>query len=285
MKRTFRLKKVVGLVPHGSRAMPPHPAVSSSPERSSSVEDSLRKAQRVNRGRAAQLRHQVVLDHRGLAISIAHRYDGRGLERQDLEQVALLALVQAVRRYQPGRGHGFVAFAVPTITGELKRYFRDHGWAVRPPRELQERCLAVRSCVDRLTQQLGREPRAADVAAALGLTIRDVEHAVVADEQYVAGSMDAPTEHHPEITVSETLGAVSTDLQRVEDFEQLRSVLRTLTPRDRLIVRLRFVDELTQRQIGRRIGVSQMQVSRLLAGILDELRGAMAPGRDVGAAS
>ncbi|GHB43074.1 alternative sigma factor SigF [Flexivirga endophytica] len=221
-----------------------------------------------------------MLDHFALATSIAHRYDHRGLERQDLEQVALLGLVQAVRRYDPEQGSGFLAFAVPTITGELKRHFRDHGWAVRPPRQLQEHCLAVRSSAERLAQELGRDPTAAEVAASLGLSVRDVGQARGVDGQYVARSMDAPLDHDGGTTLSDTLGETATDLDRVDDFETLRPLLRNLKSRERLIVRLRFVDNLTQRQIGQRIGVSQMQVSRLLSDILLRLRRAIAAKHD-----
>lgn len=252
----------------------PHPsAVSNSPhERAQRAEDLLRKAQHSGRGSAARLRHEVVLDHLSLAISIARRYDHRGLEREDLEQVALLGLVQAVRRYRPGTGSPFLALAVPTITGELKRHFRDHGWAVRPPRQLQEHSLAVRTCIDRLTQELGHEPTSAEVARSLGLTQQDVGAAREVDTQYVARSMDAPVDRDNGMPLRETMGAVPAELDRIEAFETLRPVLCKLPARDRLIVRLRFVDNLTQRQIGQRIGVSQMQVSRLLADILGRLR-------------
>jgi RNA polymerase sigma-B factor len=240
-----------------------------------SAEELLRKAQHSSRSTAARLRHEVVLDHLALATSIARRYDHRGLERQDLEQVALLGLVQAVRRYNPEFGSGFVAFAVPTITGELKRYFRDHGWAVRPPRQLQEQSLAVRSCVDRLAQDLGREPECAEVAASLGLSAREVEQARAVDGQYIARSMDAPVDYDSGASLADTLGEPAVELDRVEDFETLRPLLTTLKARERLILRLRFVDNLTQRQIGQQIGVSQMQVSRLLSDILLRLRQAM----------
>lgn len=245
----------------------------------------LSKAQHANRGAAARLRREVVLDHLALATSIAHRYDHRGLDRQDLEQVALLGLVQAVRRYQPGRGSGFLAFAVPTITGELKRYFRDHGWAVRPPRQLQEQSLAVRSCVESLAQDLGRDPSCAEVAETLGFTVQQVEHALAVDGQYVARSMDAPVGLDSGMSLADTLGDTCPELERVEDFETLRPVLCSLAPRERLIVRLRFVDNLTQRQIGQRIGVSQMQVSRLLSDILLRLRQAISVDDDISAAS
>lgn len=243
--------------------------------RPSRADELLRKAQRASRSTAGRLRHEVVLDHLALATSIARRYDHRGLERQDLEQVALLGLVQAVRRYNPEYGSGFVAFAVPTITGELKRHFRDHGWAVRPPRRLQEQSLAVRSCVDRLAQDLGREPECAEIADSVGLSVREVEQARAVDGQYIARSMDAPVDYDSGTSLSDTLGQSAVELDRVEDFETLRPLLTTLKARDRLILRLRFVDNLTQRQIGEQIGVSQMQVSRLLSDILLRLRRAM----------
>ncbi|HWC21755.1 MAG TPA: SigB/SigF/SigG family RNA polymerase sigma factor [Flexivirga sp.] len=267
-------------MPHSELASP-----TSAGDRVPRAEDLLLKAQHASRTTAARLRHQVVVDHLSLAMSIAHRYDQRGLERQDLEQVALLGLVQAVRRYRPGQGSGFLAFAVPTITGELKRHFRDHGWAVRPPRHLQEQSLAVRSCTERLAQELGRDPTRQEIADELGLSVGDVTRAEGADGQYVARSMDAPVDRDSGVSLGDTLGEVCRDLDRVEDFETLRPLLRTLKARERLIVRLRFVDNLTQRQIGQRIGVSQMQVSRLLTDILLRLRRAMDVDQDIGAAS
>ncbi|RNI22898.1 SigB/SigF/SigG family RNA polymerase sigma factor [Flexivirga caeni] len=251
-----------------------------SPDGRSSAEELLQQARRANHAAAARLRHQVVLDHHALATSIAHRYDNRGLEREDLEQVALLGLVQAVRRFQPDRGSGFVAFAVPTITGELKRHFRDHGWAVRPPRQLQERSLTVRSCTEELTQALGREPGTAEIARSMGLSVEDVACARAVDGQYVARSMDAPIEYDAGTTLGDTLGRLEPDLERIETFEALRPVLRDLPAREKLILRLRFVDNLTQQQIGAQIGVSQMQVSRLLSDILRRLRAAIAPAQD-----
>lgn len=266
----------------------PHPRAidRSSGDQRARTDALLRRARYASRSSAASLRRQVVLDHLTLATAIAHRYDHRGLERQDLEQVALLGLVEATRRYEPGHGSGFLAFAVPTITGELKRHFRDHGWAVRPPRQLQEQSLAVRSCTERLEQDLGREPSGIEVADALGLTESEVARAHGVDNQYLARSVDAPVDRDSGVSLGDTLGENNADLGRVDDFETLRPLLRRLKPRERLIVRLRFVDDLTQRQIGERIGVSQMQVSRLLADILLRLRRALAvAGDDVGAAS
>lgn len=244
-------------------------------QRGDRAEHLLQLAQHASRRSAARLRREVVIDHIALATSIAHRYDHRGLEREDLEQVALLGLVQAVRRYRTGHGSGFLAFAMPTITGELKRHFRDHGWAVRPPRQLQEQSLEVRARSESLAQELGRDPTEEEVARSLGLEVEEVRNAQAVDAQYIARSMDAPLDRDDSVSLCDMLGESQTDLDRVETFETLRPLLRRLTPRDRLIVRLRFVDNLTQRQIGERIGVSQMQVSRLLADILRRLRQAI----------
>lgn len=250
-------------------------ATESSRDQAQRADDLLRRARHASRGAAARLRQEVVFDHLALATSIARRYDHRGLERQDLEQVALLGLVQAAHRYLPDHGSGFVAFAVPTITGELKRHFRDHGWAVRPPRQLQEQSLAVRSRFERLAQDFGREPTCEEVADSLGVTAHEVKRAQAVDGQYVARSVDAPVDRDSGMSLGETLGAPAVDLDRVEAFATLRPLLSRLEARERLIVRLRFVENLTQRQIGERIGVSQMQVSRLLSDILRRLRQAM----------
>ncbi|NNG41038.1 sigma-70 family RNA polymerase sigma factor [Flexivirga sp. ID2601S] len=244
-------------------------------DRAARAEALLSRAERASRHTAARLRHEVVIDHMAVATSIAHRYDHRGLERQDLEQVALLGLVHAVRRYRCGHGGGFLAFAVPTIAGELKRHFRDHGWAVRPPRRLQEQSLAVRSCAETMTQELGREPNSHEVADRAGLAVSEVESARAVDLQYVARSMEAPADREDGVSLGETLGMPCAEFGRIDDFQALRPLLRALKPREQLIVRLRFVDNLTQRQIGQQIGVSQMQVSRLLSDILQRLRVAL----------
>ena len=218
----------------------------------------------------ADLVERIVVSTLPLADSFAMRYSGRGIETDDLVQVARTALVKAVHRYRPGTGSGFAAFAAPTVSGEIKRWFRDQGWAVRPPRRVQELRASLVVEEERLRHLLARDPGDAELADVLGVTADDVAEARMCSAGYHAASLDAPTaagtsvgEH---LLVSESLA------DTIEVRDALRRALVLLTERQRLVLRLRYVDELTQSQIGERIGVSQMQVSRILRTILDVLR-------------
>jgi RNA polymerase sigma-B factor len=205
-----------------------------------------------------------------LADGIAARYRGRGIELEDLEQVARTALVKAVLRYRPGAGCGFAAYASPTISGEVKRWFRDHGWSVRPPRRLQELRAQVATAEEKLRHQLGREPTSTELADTLDVTPREVEQAQVCSAGYHATSLDAPTTAGT--TVGEHLLATSSPFTTIDDLDALHRAFADLTDRQRHVLRLRFVDDLTQSEIGELIGVSQMQVSRILATTLTTLR-------------
>ncbi len=221
-----------------------------------------------------RLRCEAVVVNMPLALDVARRFERRGVEHDDLVQVAMLGLVEAVRRYRPGDGPGFSGFAVPTITGELKRYFRDHGWAVRPPRAVQELRARLRRAAGRLEQELGHEPSDAELAEDLGASVREVRRARLADVQYQSVSLDARARGE-----AMSLGELLPDRPAFDPYDRvvsslsLRSALSSLDPRLRLVLRLRFADELTQRQIGQRVGLSQMQVSRLLTEAIARLRG------------
>lgn len=217
-----------------------------------------------------ELREQLVLAALGLADAVARRYRDRGVELQDLEQVARLALVAATRRYDPTTGHGFAAFAVPSVSGEVKRYFRDHTWTVRPPRRLQELHLELVGAEERLRQELGAEPSPADVAEALGITREELREVRRSGSAYRAGSLDAPTPSGR--TLGEQVADVADACAVVDTRHALRAALVRLSPRERRLVHLRFDRELTQREIGRELGVSQMQVSRLLTALVARLR-------------
>ena len=205
-----------------------------------------------------------------IADALARRYTGRGIEPDDLQQVARTALVAAVQRYRPGSGRGFEAFAVPTIRGELKRHFRDCGWAVRPPRRLQELRAELTAAEEALRHRLGREVTDTELAHALRCATADIADARRCGSGFRPGSLDAPT------PAGDTLGATLADDEddpfgRCELRATVRAEVARLTPRERLILDLRFREERTQSEIGAVLGVSQMQVSRLLAGILDRL--------------
>ena len=219
-----------------------------------------------------RLQHEVVLLNLPLADGIARRYAGRGIEWDDLVQVGRVGLLKAVVGYQAGKGAGFPAYATPTIAGEIKRYFRDHAWMVRPPRRLQELHAEV-SCIEpNLRQQLHRAPSAGELAGALGVETKELTDALVARSGYSALSLDAPTDTDSGLSLGEGLPDDNDGYATVELAEWLRPALARLSERERQVIALRFVDGLSQEQIGRRLGVSQMHISRLLAGILGRLR-------------
>jgi RNA polymerase sigma-B factor len=214
---------------------------------------------------------EVVLLNRDLALAIAHRYRNRGVEDEDLEQVALLALIKAVRRFRLDAGRPFVAFAAPTIAGEVKRHFRDHAWVVRPPRSVQELSMSVRASQTTLAQVLGREPTSAEIADELGVDDQDVRSGITARQSFVPISLDQPAPDGT-VTMGDMLTHPSDDMERVEAVASVRAVISGLSPADRRLLRLRFVEERTQADIGAQLGISQMQVSRRLSAVLAGLR-------------
>jgi RNA polymerase sigma-B factor len=219
---------------------------------------------------AEALRDEAVLLTLDLPEQVARRYTGRGIDHDDLVQVGRLGLVKAAAGYRAGVGSCFAAYAMPTITGEVKRHFRDCGWSVRPPRRLQEVRALLGAEEEQLTQRLHRLPTRDEVADELGLDRAEVTRAKLCGSAYSAVSLDVPAEHGGALL--DTVADESSDIDRMLILSSLRTVLSVLTERERLIIRLRFVDERTQSEIGRILGVSQMQVSRLLASILATLR-------------
>ncbi len=220
--------------------------------------------------RDPQLREQLVEAHLGLAHQLARRFGHRGESHDDLVQVASLALINAVDRFDPDRGFEFSTFATRTVLGELKRHFRDKGWAVRAPRRVQELYLELGSAADALAQELGHPPTVGELAERTGATEEAVLEALEAGQGYRATSIDAPDRQ--EGTIASRLGADDAGFVGADDHQVLVDALQTLPERDRVILQLRFVDGLTQSQIADRIGVSQMHVSRLLAASVARLR-------------
>jgi RNA polymerase sigma-B factor len=218
-----------------------------------------------------ELRNELVEMHIGLAIHIARRFDRGPRRDEDIEQVALLALVKAVDRFDPGRGVPFAAFAGRTIEGELKRYFRDATWAMQVPRSAKELHLSVRAAIDKLTAALGRSPTVDEVAASLEVSRDDVLLGLGATEVRAMGSLDAtPDDGSP-------AGARLADdddagFEAVDDRDAVAGLLEQLPPRERTIVELRFYGGLSQSQIAERLGISQMHVSRLLRATFERLR-------------
>jgi RNA polymerase sigma-B factor len=209
-----------------------------------------------------------------LADHIARRFDGRGEPRDDLVQVARVGLVNAVIRFNVDAGSDFVSFAVPTIMGEVRRHFRDNSWSVKVPRRLKELHLRLGSATAELSQRLGRAPTASELAEELGMDRDEVVEGLVAGSSYNTLSIDSGGNSGNEDApaIADTLGDVDLGLDQIENREALRPLLAALPERERMVLLLRFFENLTQTQIAERVGISQMHVSRLLAKSLTRLR-------------
>ncbi|WP_067690398.1 SigB/SigF/SigG family RNA polymerase sigma factor [Nocardia jejuensis] len=222
-----------------------------------------------------RLREDIIARALPLGEHIAQRYSGRGLEHEDLLQVAALAVVLAVDRFDPHRGASFLGFAVPTIMGEVKRHFRDTGWAVRVPRRTKEVHLKIAADAPALAQRLGREPTARELAEHLEADLGEVTQALIARNSYRAESLDYTTPDTDDTYFSSviyTLGADDPGYGLMEDSLTAGPLLASLNERDREILTMRFGQDMTQGQIAKELGVSQMQISRILARVLGELR-------------
>ncbi|QIK65260.1 sigma-70 family RNA polymerase sigma factor [Nocardioides sp. HDW12B] len=221
---------------------------------------------------------EVVELHLEVAESIASRYRRRGVAEDDLVQVAYLGLVKAARGFDVDAGHDFLAYAVPTIRGEVRRYFRDMAWVVRPPRRLQDLQARISAAGEDLSQILGRSARPSEIAASLGQDEEEVLEAMAANGCFAPTSLDAPTSADSPGSLGDLLPDEDEgDVAALEARMLLVPVLDSLSPRDRRIVFLRFCAQVTQREIAEELGITQMQVSRLLARILDDLRDAIGP--------
>jgi RNA polymerase sigma-B factor len=225
-----------------------------------------------------EAREALIRQFMPLARDLARRYAYTGESLEDLVQVAYLGLVKAVDRFEPDRGVRFTSFAVPTILGELKRHLRDRGWAVHLPRGLQESVLALNRATEKVTKKLGRSPSTREIAAELGWSVESVLEALEATNAYEATSLDACVGNEngrPTDTVIDTIGADDDGYERIAAHDLVTSALGRLPAQEREAVELRFGTGLTQREIGERIGVSQMQVSRLLRRALERVKQAM----------
>jgi RNA polymerase sigma-B factor len=211
-----------------------------------------------------------------LARQLARRYQRGGEPLDDLIQVASLGLLKAIDRFDPSRETAFSSFAVPTILGELKRHFRDRGWSVRVPRDLQELAVKLEPVGEELTRELGRPPTPAEIAQRTGTTVEHVLEAREAAGAYRAVSLDRPREEDEE--TGEGIGAVygieDPGFAVAEDAATIERLMRVLNEREREVLRLRFAEDLTQAEIGERIGVSQMHVSRIIRQAVNRLRDA-----------
>jgi RNA polymerase sigma-B factor len=223
-------------------------------------------------------REELVERFLPLARDLALRYTYTDEPFDDLLQVASLGLIKAIDRFEPGRGSKFTSYAAPTILGELKRHFRDKGWSLHVPRDLQERSLAVSSATEVLSKELGRSPKVREVAEHLGCSAEQVLEAQEAAASYEAASLDAPTARDDDESASlvDLLGGEDSAYELVEDRAAIASTWHALPDVERKVVELRFMHDLTQREIGEQIGYSQMHVSRLLRRALTRLETAAA---------
>ena len=227
------------------------------------------------------VRDRIVAEHLPVAEHIARRFRNKGQPDDDLRQVAAIGLIQAVDRFDPSRGSDFLAFAVPTITGEVRRYFRDATWSMRVPRRVKELHTAITTKTAQLSHELGRAPRPSELAEALDRPIEEIHEGLAAANAYHSDSLDELVSVADGATTSigDLLGDEDERLAEVVDREALLPALATLPERERAIVVLRFFGNLTQTQIADRVGLSQMHVSRLLAASITQLRSTMIDGQ------
>src|SRR4051794_35692380 len=233
----------------------------------------LRLLRRYAATRDLRVREQLVRRYLPLARYAANHYARRSEPFDDLVQVASLGLLKAIDRFDPHNGATFSSYALPTMLGELRRHFRDRGWAVRPPRTLQEHALLVERQTGELVRELGRSPTVTELCERTGLTVEDVLDAREAMVAHAATSLSAPVGDSDEASqLGDLLGDDDPEYGRAEDRATVVALSRTLSRREREILRLRMEEDLTQSEIGERVGLSQMHVSRLLRQILEKLR-------------
>ncbi|MFI5696702.1 sigma-70 family RNA polymerase sigma factor [Kribbella sp. NPDC051586] len=228
-------------------------------------------------------RHQACLDevvllNAPVARSIASRYRSKGVDADDLEQVAYLGLIKAANGYRVDASTAFLSYAVPTIRGELKRYFRDCAWTIRPPRRVQEMQGSIAAAEPELIQRLGHVPTDEETAVALGTDPAEVAEAASVRGCFSTLSLDAPGAPETGTSLLETVADAEDGYDLVENVHTLTPAVAGLADRDKRILQLRFCNGFTQEEIGNELGVSQMQVSRLLRGILEKLRDELAAG-------
>lgn len=221
----------------------------------------------------AVLRQDIIRRAMRLAENIAHRFGGRGEPQDDLLQVARLGLIQAVDRFDPTNGSDFLAFAVPTIMGEVRRHFRDRTWGMRVPRPVQETYLLARTERARLAQDLGRDPTPKEIAESIDKDVEQVVEALLAENAYQVGSIDTTARGDDETpSFAERIGTADRGYEHIDEYLTVKPLLTQLPERDRKVLVMRFFESMTQSQIADEIGVSQMQVSRILSKTLARLR-------------
>lgn len=220
-----------------------------------------------------RLQDEVVVLNMGIARAIASRYRRKGIADEDLTQAAYMALLKAARGFDPSFEREFLSYAIPTIQGEVKRQFRDYAWMVRPPRPIQKLQADVSSAMSELTQTLCRSPRVSEVAEHLGVPVEDVVEALSSDGCFTPTSLDTPVGEDGNGTLGELLSGEDREFSAAEARVMLAPAVQKLPERDRRVLYLRFFKQRTQAQIAEDIGVTQMQVCRILSRVLAQLRG------------
>jgi RNA polymerase sigma-B factor len=268
-----------------------YPTADAASERAARSREDRRLLERLHRCGDQAARDALVERFLPLARQLARRYQHGGEQLDDLVQVASLGLLKAIDRFDPSRETAFSSFAVPTILGELKRHFRDKGWSVRVPRDLQELAVRVDRVTDQLGRELGRAPSVAEIAERTGTTVEQVLEAREAAGAYRAVSLDRSRDEDDEGDggMAKAVGIEDPGFRVAEDAATVERLMRVLSDREREVLRLRFAEDLTQSEIGARVGVSQMHVSRLIRQAVAQLRAAAQddggrPGADRGAA-
>ena len=223
----------------------------------------------------AELRRQAIEDNIAFATRLARRFRDRGEPVDDLTQVAMVGLVNAVDGYDPSRGCEFAGYATPTIVGEIRRYFRDKGWRIKVPRRLQELRLQVNRAKVELSQTMAASPAISDIARHLDVSEEEVAEAIEVAQLYHPVSLSAPAGPDTDLDIADPLGDVDPGMEAVDNRESVKPLLASLPERERRILTMRFFGEMTQSQIAAELGISQMHVSRLLAQTLLRLRGAL----------
>jgi RNA polymerase sigma-B factor len=257
-----------------SRHQGGRPAYPSIEDRAARAQEDRRLLVRYHREGDITAREQLVERFLPLARQLARRYQRGGEQLDDLVQVASLGLLKAIDRFDPARETAFSSFAVPTILGELKRHFRDKGWAVRVPRDLQELAVKVDRVADEMSRELGRAPTPAEIGERVGATVEQVLEAREASAAYRAVSLDRPRTDEEEDgdSYADAVGADDPGYGLAEAAATMERLMRVLSDREREVLRLRFAEDLTQSEIGARVGVSQMHVSRLIRQSIARLR-------------
>ncbi|MET9021726.1 SigB/SigF/SigG family RNA polymerase sigma factor [Actinopolymorpha sp. NPDC004070] len=264
-------------------ANPPSDSQSDQPDADGSAATTAARKDADRRNARSGSRSQLVLDHIGLARNLASRYAGRGEPLEELHQVAMVGLVLAADRFDPERGTSFSTFAVPTILGELRRHFRDHCWSVRIPRRLHDLHRAVRQANEDMANTLRRPPTVSELAKELDVREEDILQAQESAGAYSALSLESPVDSgEPDAdTLGDLIGHDDTNVEYIENREAVRRVIPHVPERERRILYLTYFRERTQAQIAAEFGISQMQVSRLLATTLSNIRSAVIEDKGV----